>query len=257
MEPANTRTRAAILGAQIDSLEWDTALARIASWAKRRESRYVCLCNVHSVVTASLEPEFRDVINHADLATPDGMPVAWALSQLGFPRQPRINGPDLMWRLCEYSTRSGIKLFFYGSSPQTLALLETKLNTSFANIHVVGMLSPPYRALSAEENTAMVKQINASGAELVFVGLGCPKQEIWMAAQRGKINAVMLGVGAAFDYHAGTLRRAPHWMQRSGLEWLYRFGQEPRRLWRRYLVTNTIFVIGMVRQLLTRSKHPT
>jgi N-acetylglucosaminyldiphosphoundecaprenol N-acetyl-beta-D-mannosaminyltransferase len=257
MEPANTRARAAILGAQIDSVGWDSALMRIASWSKRRESRYVCLCNVHSVVTASVEAEFRDVINGADMAAPDGMPVAWAMSKLGFPRQPRINGPDLMWRLCEQSAKNGTKLFFYGSSPQTLAFLETKLKALFANIRVVGMISPPYRVLSAVENTAMVEQINASGAELVFVGLGCPKQEIWMAAQRGKINAVMLGVGAAFDYHAGTLRRAPHWMQRSGLEWLYRFGQEPRRLWRRYLITNTIFVMGMARQLLTRSKHPT
>lgn len=257
MEPVKPRTRGPILGAQIDAITWHATLARIASWAKQRESRYVCLCNVHSVVTASLDPEFRDVINGADLATPDGMPVAWALARLGFSRQPRINGPDLMWRLCESSVRSETKLFFYGSSTQTLAQLESKLNTAFPRIRIVGLVSPPYRTLSAEENNAMVNQINISGAQLVFVGLGCPKQELWMAAQRGKIHAVMLGVGAAFDYHAGTLKRAPMWMQRTGLEWLYRFGQEPRRLWRRYLVTNLIFVMGIARQLLTRHDRST
>jgi N-acetylglucosaminyldiphosphoundecaprenol N-acetyl-beta-D-mannosaminyltransferase len=257
MDPANTRTRAPILDTEIDALSWDATVMRIASWARRRESRYVCLCNVHSVVTASLEAEFRDAINGADMAAPDGMPVAWALSRLGFPRQPRINGPDLMSRLCAYAAKSQTKVFFYGSSPQTLTQLENKIITAFPGIRIAGMISPPFRALSAEENDAMVKLINNSGAELLFVGLGCPKQELWMASQRGKINAVMLGVGAAFDYHAGTLQRAPGWMQRGGLEWLYRFGQEPRRLWRRYLVTNTIFVMGMARQLLTRRKRQT
>ena len=256
MEPADTHRRGLILGAQIDALDWDATLARITSWARARESRYVCLCNVHSVVTVSLEPEFRDVINGADLATPDGMPVAWALARMGFARQPRINGPDLMWRLCEASVASKTKLFFYGSSTQTLAQLERKLTTAFPSIRIAGLVSPPYRALSTQENSAMVEQINSSGAELVFVGLGCPKQEIWMANQRGKINAVMLGVGAAFDYHAGTLKRAPLWMQRTGLEWLYRFGQEPRRLWRRYLVTNVIFAVGIARQLLIRRNRP-
>ena len=257
MEQADSRSRATILSAQIDALSWDRTVAQIILWARRRESRYVCLCNVHSVVTANLDAEFRSVINGADMATPDGMPVAWSLSRLGFPRQPRINGPDLMWRMCEHAARSGTKLFFYGSSTQTLAYLEIKIRAALPAVRIAGMVSPPYRSLSAEEDDAMIEHINKSGAELVFVGLGCPKQEFWMAAQRGKIQAVMLGVGAAFDYHAGTLRRAPNWMQQSGLEWFYRLCQEPRRLWRRYLLTNAIFVIGMARQLLARRKRVT
>lgn len=257
MEPADSRSRATILGAQIDALSWDRTVAQIILWTRRGESRYVCLCNVHSVVTANLDAEFRSVINGADMATPDGMPVAWSLSRLGFPHQERINGPDLMWRMCEHAARSGTKLFFYGSSTQTLAYLEIKIRAAFPAARIVGMVSPPYRTLSAEEDDAMIEQINKSGAGLVFVGLGCPKQEFWMAAQRGKIQAVMLGVGAAFDYHAGTLRRAPNWMQQCGLEWFYRLCQEPRRLWRRYLLTNAIFVIGMARQLLARRKRLT
>jgi N-acetylglucosaminyldiphosphoundecaprenol N-acetyl-beta-D-mannosaminyltransferase len=255
MEQADTRARATLLGAKIDALSWDRTVMQIASWARRRESRYVCLCNVHSVVTANVDAEFRHVINTADMATPDGMPVAWSLSRMGFPKQPRINGPDLMWRMCDHAARSGTRLFFFGSSEQTLALLENKIRAAFPTVQIAGMVSPPYRKLRAEEEEEIVEQINQSKAELVFVGLGCPKQEKWMAAQRGKIHAVMLGVGAAFDYHAGTLRRAPHWMQRSGLEWLYRLGQEPRRLSRRYLVTNTRFVVGISRQLLRQRKH--
>lgn len=239
-----------VLGAPIDALTWTAALARITSWASTRESRYVCICNSHSVVIASRDATFGQVVAQSDMATPDGAPVAWLMRKLGVPEQQRINGPDLMWRYCEQAARRGESIYLYGSTPETLAILKKVTAHKLPGLVVAGMHSPPFRALTAEEDAADVARINASGAGTVWVSLGCPKQELWMAAHRGHINAVMIGVGAAFEYHAGTLTRAPMWMRNAGLEWLHRLASEPRRLWRRYLVTNTLFVFGAVRQLL-------
>jgi N-acetylglucosaminyldiphosphoundecaprenol N-acetyl-beta-D-mannosaminyltransferase len=241
-----------VLGAAIDALSWDDALRTITRAAEARESRYVCICNVHSVVTTTRDAEFRRIINSSDLATPDGAPIAWALRQLGYPAQERINGPDLMWKYLEHAERHGHIVFFYGSAPATLSKLRSVLPRHFPSLRIGGMHSPPFRPLTAAEDEAETHMINASGAHVVFVGLGCPKQEKWMAAHRGRIHAVMIGVGAAFDYHAGVIKRAPLWWQKNGLEWLYRLLSEPRRLFMRYLVTNTLFVIGFSRQLLDR-----
>jgi N-acetylglucosaminyldiphosphoundecaprenol N-acetyl-beta-D-mannosaminyltransferase len=243
------RVTGRVLGAPIDVLDWGQALGHILDWGSRRESRYVCICNVHSVVTAARVSEFGRVVAQADMATADGAPVAWMLRRLGFAGQQRINGPDLMWRLCAEAERRGLPVYFYGSTVETLILLETRLREHFKNLVISGCYSPPFRPMSADEERAEAQRINASGAAVVFAGLGCPKQEMWMARQRGEINAVMIGVGAAFDYHAGTVKRAPLWMQHAGLEWLHRLASEPGRLWKRYLVTNTIFVIAAVRQL--------
>jgi N-acetylglucosaminyldiphosphoundecaprenol N-acetyl-beta-D-mannosaminyltransferase len=244
------RVTAAVLGAPIDALSWDDAIARIAHWAERRESRVVCICNAHSVVTAMQDPSFAAVLRQADLATPDGAPVAWMLRRLGHPGQERINGPDLMWRWCGHAARQGLPIFLFGNTPQTLARLETRLRTAWPGLVIAGSLSPPFRPPSTDERAQIVERINAAGAGVVFVSLGCPKQERWMAEHRGLVRGVMIGVGAAFDFHAGTVRRAPPWMRRSGLEWLHRLLSEPRRLWRRYLFTNSAFTIGAVRQLL-------
>lgn len=243
------RKGAKILGAFIDAPDWKTALERVSGWAARGESRYVCICNVHSVVTTGQDDEFSRVVSEADMATPDGAPVAWMLRKLGFAGQQRINGPDLMWKYCEQASKRGESIFLYGGSDETLAILQPKLLAAFPGLKIAGAISPPFRALSAEEDAADVAQMNASGAGTVWVSLGCPKQEKWMAAHRGRINAVMIGVGAAFDYHAGTIVRAPLWMQRYGLEWFHRLCSEPGRLWRRYLVTNTLFVLGAIKQL--------
>lgn len=239
-----------VLGSFIDAVDWVTTLERISCWVRRRESRYVCVCNVHSVVTARRDVSFGHVVNDADMATPDGAPVAWMLRKLGYIGQERINGPDLMWRYCEKAVHSGESLFLYGGSPETLELLQRRLFENFPALRIAGSYSPPFRPLTEDEDAAVVEIINHSGAGVVWVSLGCPKQEVWMAAHRGRINAVMIGVGAAFDYHAGAIQRAPLWMQRCGMEWFYRLYSEPRRLWRRYLVTNSLFVIGAVRQLM-------
>ncbi len=248
------RTGARVIGAYIDALDWPTALGRIADWARRRESRYVCICNVHSVVSASQDADFEKVVNQADMATPDGAPVAWMLRRLGYPTQPRINGPDLMWKYCEQAAgrADAASTYLFGSTPETLNILQKELLRAFPGLRIAGAHSPPFRPPTPEEDDAIVRAINDSGAGVVFVSLGCPKQEKWMAAHRGRIDAVMIGVGAAFDFHAGTVVRAPLWMQKSGLEWLHRLASEPRRLWKRYLVTNTLFIVGAARQLLFR-----
>jgi N-acetylglucosaminyldiphosphoundecaprenol N-acetyl-beta-D-mannosaminyltransferase len=253
--PAVTRRRLVnVLGSPIDVLSHEGALNRIAHWAASRESRYICITNAHSLVTATQEPEFAEVVRRADMATPDGVSVTWMLRWQGAPDQQRLTGPDLMWQYCEQAATRGEGIFLYGSSAATLERLQVKLLAAFPGLVIAGALSPPFRPLTAEEDEAQVRLINASGATTVWVGLGCPKQERWMAAHRGRIQAVMVGVGAAFDFHAGTIRRAPVWMQNIGLEWLHRVLSEPRRLWRRYLVTNTLFVVKAALQLVHRRR---
>lgn len=249
------RTKVSVLHASIDVVDWAAALSRIAEWAANRESRYVCICNSHSVVTAGQEPAFGQVVARADMATPDGAPVAWMIRKLGFRGQQRINGPDLMWKYCEQASRRGESIYLYGGAPETLEILQHRLAKEFPGLRVAGAYSPPFRALTATEDADAVRRINASGAGTVWVSLGCPKQEMWMAAHHESVKAVMIGVGAAFDYHAGTIQRAPLIVQQAGLEWLYRLISEPRRLWRRYLITNTLFVFGAARQLTSKAKR--
>jgi len=244
-----------ILGAHIDAVSWNQVLDTISLWAARRESRYVCLCNVHSVVTGKQNITFNCIINEADLAIPDGMPIAWMLRARGVSGQQRINGPDLMWKLCDRASQGGLPIYLYGATPTVLDSLQGRLLDAFPPLKVAGAYAPPFTALSEEEDRQIVDDINQSGAAVVFVGLGCPKQEQWMAVHRGRVHATMIGVGAAFDYHAGKVRRAPTWAQRAGLEWLYRLLAEPRRLWRRYLYTNSVFIYHAIRECLGKSNR--
>ncbi|MEJ5990729.1 WecB/TagA/CpsF family glycosyltransferase [Ramlibacter sp. PS3R-8] len=248
----NSRRRLPVLSTRIDACTWNEVIAQILTWANRRESRYVCICNAHSVVTAAHDQRFHEILDNADFATPDGAPVAWMLRRQGYTDQLRINGPDLMLKVCESAAEAGVSVFLYGAELETLELLQENLRRWYPNLSIAGAISPPFRALSQEEDRAISDQINKSGAGVVWVGLGCPKQETWMHEHKHAVNAVMVGVGAAFDYHAGRIKRAPHWMQDAGLEWLHRLGSEPRRLWRRYLVTNTLFICGAIRQLVRR-----
>lgn len=236
------RSGASIVGSFIDAGHWEQFLSTIISWSQAGQSRVVCVCNVHSVVTAKSDPALRAAIDEADMATPDGMPLAWVLRQRGFPEQKRVNGPDLMWRILPLAETQGIRVFFYGSTEGTLQRLCSSVGGAFPNLPIAGSYSPPFRVLTEDEQNEEVERINSSGAQVVFVGLGCPKQEIWMHRNKGQIKAVMLGVGAAFDFHAGTLKRAPLWIQNSGLEWLFRLLQEPRRLFFRYITTNSVFI---------------
>lgn len=248
-----TRTRTRVLGAPVDVTDRAAVLQRIAGWAQGRESRVVCFSNVHAVVTQRRDASFARAIEAADLALPDGAPVAWMLRRLGHRTQRRIAGPDLMQDVLAQAADAGTPVFLLGGTPDTLARLRTRLRQRWPALQLAGDASPPFRALDEAEDAALTAQIRASGAALVLVGLGCPKQELWMAAHAGRVQAVMLGLGAAFDFHAGTVRRAPRWMQRLGLEWLHRLASEPRRLGWRYLDTNTAFVLGAARQLLSRA----
>lgn len=243
------RRGAKVLGVHIDALDWGDVIYRIEDWAARGESRSVAICNVHSVVTANRDPHFFNVLAGCDLATPDGAPIAWMLRRAGYKGQQRINGPDLMLKMCERAASSGLKIFLYGGSETCMQTLLTRLNKQYPTLNVAGY-SPPYRALNSAEIAQDIQRINDFGSQIVFVGLGCPKQEQWMLEHREQLPAVTIGVGAAFDYHAGVIRRAPVWMQERGLEWLHRLLSEPKRLWRRYLVTNSYFILMAARQII-------
>ena len=240
-----------ILGMRVDSTSYASATIQMIEWAQRHESRYVCVANVHTAMEAYDSSEFQNMINAADLVTPDGMPLVWVMRRLGYPYQERVYGPDLTIKLIETAAAQGVAVGFYGSSTKTLERLMTSFQKKYQDLKVAYHCSPPFRQLTEEENDAVIHSINVSGTRILFVGLGCPKQERWMATHRGKIQAVMIGVGAAFDFHSGVKRQAPHWMQGSGLEWLFRLFQEPIRLWKRYLYQNPRFVVLILKQLLS------
>jgi N-acetylglucosaminyldiphosphoundecaprenol N-acetyl-beta-D-mannosaminyltransferase len=243
------RVTTTILGTRIDALSWEQLLGRIVRWAQAGQSRMICLCNVHSVVTAKHDEALENALQQADLNLPDGAPIAWLMRQRSWPEQQRLSGPDLMWQLIREAEKLQLSVFLMGATPATLGRLRGVLRNAFPRLMIAGSLSPPFRPLNELEHGGFVDQINRSGASIVLIGLGCPKQEIWMAKWGNAISAVMIGVGAAFDYHAGSLRRAPPIWQRIGLEWLYRLLQEPRRLARRYLLTNTLFLLALPAEL--------
>jgi N-acetylglucosaminyldiphosphoundecaprenol N-acetyl-beta-D-mannosaminyltransferase len=210
----------------------------------------VLFCNVHSVVSGVFEPSFKAILNTADIAAPDGMPVAWALRSFGVRHQERVYGPDLMLALCEQSSQLGHRVFLYGGRPDTLSALTRKLKMHFPGLEIVGAYAPPFRPLTADEDARCVEAIGDSKADIVFVGLGMPKQERWIDAHRDQLPGVVLaGVGAAFDFFAGRVKQAPKWMQKAGLEWFFRLLIEPRRLWKRYVICNPLFILlwGMQR----------
>jgi N-acetylglucosaminyldiphosphoundecaprenol N-acetyl-beta-D-mannosaminyltransferase len=241
-----------LLATRIDALSWEQAIGRIVRWAQAGGSHMVCLCNVHSLVTARRDAALARALADADLNSPDGAPLAWLMRRRGWPEQQRMSGPDMMWKLLGEAQHRQLPVFLIGGSPRTLDILVARLQASFPALTLAGQLSPPFRALSEDDNHAIAERVNASGARILLVGLGCPKQEKWMAAQRGRVHAVMVGVGAAFDYHAGVITRAPVAWQRAGFEWLYRLLQEPTRLASRYLLTNTLFLLALPRELWRR-----
>jgi N-acetylglucosaminyldiphosphoundecaprenol N-acetyl-beta-D-mannosaminyltransferase len=240
-----------ILGVGISAIDMDEALAQIAGWIDRREANYVSVCTVHTVMECQASPTMRRAVNGAGLATPDGMPLVWLGRSKSGRDVQRVYGPDLMLKLCELSAQRGYTHYLYGGAEGIPELLADRLTTRIPGLRIVGGYSPPYRALTAEEDAADVERINASGADVVWVGLGTPKQDLWMASHRDRLSApVLIGIGAAFDFHTGRKPQAPRWMQRSGLEWLFRLLTEPRRLWKRYLINNPLFIALVLLQAL-------
>ena len=232
-----------VLGVNYTTASISEVAGYLIRHAEDLAGEYICFSNVHTTVMAADDPEYREILNHSALTFPDGMPVAKKIREAGFPEAERVAGPDLMEALFKKSMGTGRKHYFYGSSEKTIAALEKNLKERYPWMEIVGMVSPPFRALTEEEDAAAVAAINESGADFVWIGLGAPKQEKWMNAHRGRINGVMLGVGAGFDFHAGTIRRAPSLIRRLGLEWFYRLLQNPGRLLKRYVITNTKFLI--------------
>jgi len=239
-----------ILRSRVDGTSYSDACDRIQQWAIAAESCYVVAANVHVLMTAYWDARYRAVMRGARLVTPDGMPLVWAMRLLGVPQQMRVYGPDLMLAWCQRAAQVGLPIYLYGGTEPMLERLSANLRDRFPGLVIAGTHAPPFRPLSPQEEAADVKRIHQSGARVVFVALGCPKQERWMARQQGHLQAVMIGVGAAFSFFSGEVSQAPRWMMRFGVEWLYRFSQEPRRLWRRYLVNNPLFVLLFGCQLL-------
>lgn len=239
-----------ILGMRVDATRYQDAVDRVLGWARERASRYVCIANVHMTMEAYDDSAFQAIVNQADLVTPDGMPLVWALRALGVRDATRVAGPDLMLDVCDAAAAAGVPVGFHGGSEATLAALRARLRRTHPELDVVYAESPPFRPPTDVERSATIAAIVSSGARVLFVGLGCPKQERWMAEQRGAVPAVMIGVGAAFDFHAGLVKRAPATLQRAGLEWAYRLAMEPRRLFVRYTRHNPRFLALLAVQLL-------
>ena len=242
--------RIPLLGIWLDTISYAATLELVIVWAHALESRYVCIANVHLLMEAHDSATIMDIVNSADMVTPDGMPLVWMMRLKGARNQERVYGPTLMLHVLESAVCEGIPIGFYGGAPVVLESLLKRMQARYENLKVAFSFSPPFSATSSKEDAGIIEQINQSGARILFVGLGCPKQEIWMAEHEGKVKAVMLGVGAAFDFHAGVKPQAPAWMQKIGLEWFFRLLTEPRRLWKRYLYHNPRFIVLALADLL-------
>jgi N-acetylglucosaminyldiphosphoundecaprenol N-acetyl-beta-D-mannosaminyltransferase len=232
-----------LLGVRIHSTSYHEASSRILEWAVEGRSSYVCAANVHMLMEARDSTDFSRVVNEADLVTPDGMPLVWALRSLGIPGQERVYGPDLMLRVCERAAQQQVPVGLYGGFPERMTAMKDRLQVAFPGLVIAYSATPAFRPLSLVEDEEILERINDSGAKILFVGLGCPTQERWMAARRGKVQAVMLGVGAAFDFLSGRVRQAPSWIQGMGFEWLFRLAADPRRLFLRYARHNPRFLV--------------
>ena len=256
--PTASPPRANILGVGVSAIDVGQALDTITKWIENGERRYVCVSGVHGLMECQRDATLRRIHNQAGLVTPDGMPLVWLSRLKGFGGVRRVYGPDLMLDCCRVSIERGYRHFLYGGADGVPELLAERLRQRFPGLRIVGCLSPPFRALSPEEDESIVRRINDADPDIVWVGLSTPKQERWMHAHRDRILApVLIGVGAAFDFHAGLKRQAPRWMRHSGLEWLFRLGTEPRRLWRRYLVNNPLFLGYLLRQVVHQDEYET
>ncbi len=239
-----------VIGSPVTALPFDTQIETIVQWAKSHLSKAVCVANTHMLIEAHRAPAFSTVLKSADMVTPDGMPLVWMLKMAGARDQDRVAGMDLFLAVCEQAARENISIFLLGSQSAILTKMRSRLAKDFPNLKVAGAEPLPFRPLTPEEDEALIEQVNASGAGIVFLALGCPKQEKWIAQHKGRIQATMIGIGAVFPLYAGLQKRAPRWVRESGLEWLYRLYQEPKRLWKRYGTTIPLFVWLAMKQLI-------
>ncbi len=249
--------RVNVLGVGVSHLNMTKALACIDGFIETQAHTYVCVAGVHGVMESQRDPMLKHIHNRAGLVTPDGMPLVWLGRLRGIRDMDRVYGPDLLLALCEHSVERGYRHFFLGGAEGVAARLAHRLQERFPGLQVAGTYTPPFRPLTLDEDASLAEAVGKSRADVVWVGLSTPKQERFMAEHVGRLSApVMIGVGAAFDFHAGLKSQAPYWMQRSGLEWSFRLATEPRRLWKRYLVNNPMFVLMTLAQLLGFRSYP-
>ncbi len=252
MSKKQTHTCEQILGFPISSDSFVDQIGIIVDWGQEKLSRFVCVANVHMLMEAYWNPSFAEVLHSADLLTPDGMPLVWMMNLLRRRPHDRVAGMEILRAVCQRASNSGVKVYFLGTDAPTLNKMRQRLNGEFPKLKIAGMSPLPFRPLSSEEDATVVQAINDSRAGIVFLALGCPKQEIWMHQHKGKINAVMIGLGGVFPIYAGIIKHAPQWVRSSGLEWLYRLKQEPLRLWKRYYSTIPPFILLSFKQILLR-----
>jgi N-acetylglucosaminyldiphosphoundecaprenol N-acetyl-beta-D-mannosaminyltransferase len=245
-------TRVPVLGVRVDAVQIPDAIARLEGWiAARDRSRFVAVTGMHGVTEAHRDRTFRRVLAAADMVVPDGMPLVWLGRARGHALRRRVYGPELMLEFCRGTAARNLRHYFYGGGPGVADELAERMAARFPGVIVAGTCTPPFRPLTREEDDEVVAHINAAHADVLWVGLSTPKQERWMFDHRDRLNVpAMVGVGAAFDMHSGRLRQAPSWMGEHGLEWLYRLSQEPRRLWRRYILLGSLFVGNVSLELL-------
>lgn len=253
------RGKVSVLGVRVNAVDYEAAVEKVIGAARARTSLAVSALAVHGVMTGVGDPEHQYRLNHLDLVTPDGQPVRWSMNLLGrVDLKDRVYGPTLMLKVCERAAEERLGVFLYGSRTEVLDKLKANLLARFPDIIISGCEASKFRSTSSSEQVAIAKRIESSGAHIVFVGLGCPRQEVFAFEYRKLLPIPILAVGAAFDYHAGLVKEPPAWVQRAGLQWLYRLAQDPRRLWHRYLVLNTKFVWFLMLQMsrLWRPKSP-
>jgi len=246
--------RVKVVGLQVNVCNHDSAIRCVADLVERGRGGYVCFSTVHMTMESFDNPEYAAKVNAADLIIPDGMPLVWMQKLQGEGQAARVRANDLMIMLCAYAEENDLTVGFYGGKQSVIDAILERAKRDFPKLKIVYAFSPPFRSLTEEEDAAITSEINRSKPDILFMGLGCPKQEKWMSAHKDKLTAVMLGVGASFDFFAGNVRESPEWLGRLGLEWLFRLAQEPRRLWKRYLILNPRFVRLATLQLL-RSKR--
>jgi len=245
-----------VLGVGLSELNLDLAVEKVLHAIEHKQKGYICVSGVHGVSEAQADQEFKDILNKAFLNTPDGMPMVWFGKWHGSKIMERVYGPDLMLRMCEASEEVPIKHYFFGGGDGIADKLKASLQQRFPFLHVVGTKTPPFRPLNAEEDKELIEEVAQLKPDIIWVGLSTPKQERFMSAYLDRLDTtLMFGVGAAFDFHAGLIPQAPSWMQKSGLEWFYRLCKEPKRLWKRYLKNNPVFLVRAAAQLTGLRKY--
>lgn len=252
MNDGSNRKRLPVIDLSVDLCDYDSVIKLIDKLARDRKGGYICVANVHVTIEARDDRTYAELVNSADLVLPDGTPLVWMQRWQGHPDATQVRGPSLMPMLMKHAEDNGLKVGFIGGRPEVLECIAERASTEFPHLDISYSCSPPFRELTADENASIANDINATGVQILFVGLGCPKQERWMAASRGSVNAVMIGVGAAFDLYAGEIREAPAVLSKLGLEWMFRLVQEPRRLFSRYLMVNPRFMWLAALQLTRR-----